>query len=76
MRSRTWLFSITLIIGLTLVVLGSALVAPIGSPSGPGISNPQVVGAPLMFVAGIVLLFFSVVVYEVYPSREDDDQRR
>ena len=76
MGSRTLLSCITFIIGLTLAILGSALVAPIGSTSGPGISNPKVVGAPLMFVAGIVLLFFSVVVYELYPGREDEDQRR
>lgn len=66
---RNTLFLLTLLSGLTLVVLGFFLAAPIGPTDSPVISNPRVDFAPLMFIAGVVLLFGSAVVYELAKDR-------
>jgi prepilin signal peptidase PulO-like enzyme (type II secretory pathway) len=70
MRRRT-LFFLTLLAGVTLAVLGFTLSAPIGPTESPVYSNPRVEFAPLMFLAGVVLIFFSAVVYEIVPDRWD-----
>ncbi len=67
--SRTALTILTLLAGLTLALVGFFLSAPIGAPSGPSISNPRVEFAPLMFVAGVILIFASAIVYEVCGDR-------
>jgi hypothetical protein len=67
--SRATLFILTLLAGLTLALVGFFLSAPIGAPNGPSISNPHVEFAPLMFVAGIILIFASAIVYEVRDDR-------
>ena len=67
--SRTALFMMTLLAGLTLALIGFFLSAPIGAPNGPSISNPRVEFAPLMFVAGVILVFASAIVYEVRGDR-------
>jgi uncharacterized RDD family membrane protein YckC len=64
-------FAATLLAGLVLAVLGFILSAPIGPASGPAISDPQVTGAPIMFVLGVVLIFVSPAVYELYPGQDE-----
>ncbi len=70
MRSRKQAFWITLAASLTLAVLGFLLAGPIGS-SGEEFSNPRVIGAPIVFIFGVMLLFLSPVVYELFPGKED-----
>jgi hypothetical protein len=65
MSNRTVLFVLTLIAGAVLSVLGVALSAPIGAPDGPGISDPRLDFAPMLFVLGVTLMFGSAVVYEL-----------
>ena len=65
---RRTLFFSTLLVGLTLAVLGFALSAPIGSNTGPEFSNPRQEFAPALFIIGIILTFASAVVYEVLPN--------
>ena len=72
-RNRTMWVILTLVTGLTLAILGFALSAPIGRPDGPAVSDPRVEFAPLMFVAGVILLFTSAIVYEVYPDSENPE---
>jgi len=67
--SRRWLLTgLTILLGLALVGVGFGLAAPIGGTHSPRISNPRVEFAPLMFVAGVILIFLSAVVYEVTPE--------
>lgn len=46
------------------------LAAPIGAPDGPGISNPRVPFAPLLFIVGVMFVFLAAVVYEVRSDRK------
>lgn len=69
MRKR--MFFLTLLVGLGLAVIGFFLSAPIGPTSSPVISNPILPFAPTLFVLGVMLLFASAVVYELFPSRSD-----
>lgn len=62
---RTTLFVLTLLGGVALALLGFFLSAPIGPTTEPLYSNPRVDFAPLMFVAGVVLMAGSAVVYEI-----------
>lgn len=65
-------------IALTMVVLGIVLAAvsylflaaPLGPPSSPIYSNPRLVGAPAIFILGILLVFSAAVVYELLPEKE------
>ncbi len=72
MRSRTLFFLLALLSGMILAVLGIALSAPVGSPTHPGLSNPRMDFAPLIFVLGITLMFGSAVVYELVPDKWDE----
>jgi uncharacterized membrane protein YidH (DUF202 family) len=49
-----------------------ALAAKIGVPTSPAFSNPRVHYAPLIFIAGVVLVFLAAVFYELLPERRDD----
>ncbi len=69
MNTRTLFFVLTLLAGVVLAILGVALSAPIGATTSPVISNPRVEFAPLMFVAGVTLMFGSAVVYELVGDR-------
>ncbi len=65
-------------ITLVMVVLGFAiqivsylfLATPLGLPSSPFYAEPRMPFAPLLFVAGVALVFLAAVVYEVMPERE------
>lgn len=48
------------------------LAAKIGIPTSPAFSNPRVPYAGLIFVAGVVLVFLAVVVYELLPEKKRD----
>ncbi len=68
MRRRN-LFLATLVPGAILAVAGFFLSAPIGPTESPFYSNPRMDFAPLVFVAGFILMFTSAVVYEVARDR-------
>jgi len=57
--------AITVLVGLGLIGLGFALSAPIGPTASPVYSNPKLLFAPGMVMIGIIVLFFSAVVYNV-----------
>ncbi|MBI3965704.1 MAG: hypothetical protein HY329_08725, partial [Chloroflexi bacterium] len=42
----------------------------LGPPSSPLYSNPRLVGAPAIFILGILLVFSAAVVYELLPEKE------
>jgi hypothetical protein len=69
MRRGTLLFVLMLLVGLVMAVLGFALSAPIGAPDSPAVSNPRMDFAPLVFVAGVILIFTSAAVYEIVSDR-------
>ncbi len=45
------------------------LAAPLGLATSPVYSNPRIVGAPILFVLGVILTFLSAVAYELIPDR-------
>ncbi len=63
------MFWLTLLVGLALTVIGFLLAAPIGPTTSPVISNPRLPFAPTLFVLGIMLVFGSAVVYELFPDK-------
>jgi len=67
-RILTW---VLVLVGLGLAVLGYILAAPWGASSVSD-SDPVVVGAPLIFILGIVSILAAAVFYELLPSRDDD----
>jgi hypothetical protein len=56
------------VVGLALMLVGFLTAAPWGS-SAVEDSNPVVVGAPLLFVLGIVSVVAAAVLYEVLPDK-------
>ena len=60
MKGRKPIAILILIIGHVVALLGFLLAAFSG-----------MVGAPLIVVIGVVLIFLSPVVYELYPGKED-----
>ncbi len=67
---RKVMFLLTLLSGLALAIIGFLLSAPIGEPSNLAISDPRLPFAPTLFVLGIMLLFGSAIVYELYPGND------
>lgn len=59
------------VVGLGLAVLGYMLAAPWGADSVAD-SDPVFVGAPLIFIIGIVSILAAAGFYELLPSRDDD----
>lgn len=62
---RTMMFWITLVLGLALIVVGLALVAPLGETSSDVISEPKMEFAPMLFIIGVIVVFLAPVVYEL-----------
>jgi uncharacterized membrane protein len=62
--TRSVLFLTTLLVGIALAVTGFALSARVGTVS---YLDPVVPFSPVMFIAGMVLVFLSAVVYETLP---------
>ena len=49
------------------------MAAPWGFPStGEEFSNPRVPFSPLLFILGILVVFSGVLVYELFPDRENE----
>ena len=67
---RSMAFWIVFVLGLAAVIVGVLLSAAPGY-SGVEDSSPAVVGAPILIVIGIIAMFFSAVVWELYPGRDD-----
>jgi hypothetical protein len=67
---RTLTFLLVLI-GLGLMFFGYLSSAPWGASSAAD-SNPAFLGAPAVFIAGIVMILGAVLVYELLPPRNDD----
>ncbi len=59
------------VLGLVLMVIGYFSSAPWGSSSVAD-SDPAFLGAPTLFILGIVVILAAAVFYELLPSREDD----
>ncbi len=67
---RKAMFWLTLLSGLALAVIGFVLSAPFGPTTSSVISDPRLPFAPTLFVLGIMLLFGSAIVYELYPGKD------
>jgi len=59
------------LIGLVLMVVGYLNSAPWGSSSVAD-GDPAFLGAPTLFILGIVVTLGAAVFYELLPSRDDD----
>lgn len=60
-------------VGFTLqAVAYFRLAARIGVPTSPAFSNPRLPYAALVFIAGVVLVFLAIVVYELLPEKTRD----
>ena len=67
---RTFLFLLFLLGGLALAVVSFFFfAAPIGPTTGPEISNPRLPFAAGLFVLGVIFVFLSAVVYELWPDK-------
>ncbi len=70
---RVVLSALTLAAGVALAVISYFLLtAPLGLPTAERFSNPRVPFAPTLFILGVVLVFLSAVVYELFPERKSD----
>ncbi len=67
-RTLTTLF---ILVGLGLMVVGYVSSAPWGASSVAD-SNPDFLGAPTVFIIGIVTILAAALVYELLPARDDD----
>ncbi len=56
------------VLGLALMLIGFFTAAPWGS-SATADSDPVIMGAPLLFLLGIVSVIAAAVLYEVLPER-------
>jgi ABC-type xylose transport system permease subunit len=68
---RRTLTGILIVIGLGLMVIGYFTSAPWGASSVAD-SDPDFVGAPILFMVGIVLVLAAALFYELLPARDDD----
>lgn len=58
------------LVGLVLMLIGFLSAAPWGS-SAVADSDPAFLGAPLLFILGIVSVVAAAVLYEVLPDRHE-----
>ena len=68
---RRILTVLLVVFGLALMVVSYFSSAPWGS-STVADSDPAFVGAPTLFIIGIVSILAAALVYELLPSRDDD----
>ncbi len=68
---RRILTSLLILIGLGLMVFGYLSSAPWGASSVAD-SDPTFLGAPTVFITGIVMILAAALVYELLPARDDD----
>lgn len=52
------------------------LAARLGIPQSPAYSSPRLPFAGLVFIAGVVMVFLSAVIYEVLPDRGHGEGER
>lgn len=67
---RRTITTVTIVIGVALMLLGYFLAAPWGADTVAN-SDPRMPFAPAIFVLGVVTVFSSVLVYELIPNRYD-----
>lgn len=67
-RILTFLF---ILIGIGLMFIGYLSSAPWGANSAAD-SNPSFLGAPTLFITGIVMILGAALIYELLPARDDD----
>jgi hypothetical protein len=68
---RIGLTLLTFLVGAILALVSYfVLSAPLGTPTNEDFSNPNMEFAPLLFVIGMSIAVFSVVVYEILPDDE------
>lgn len=60
-----------ILFGLVLMAVGFFSSAPWGV-SAVADSDPRLLGAPTLFILGIVSILSAALVYELLPSRDDD----
>ena len=66
------IFTVLLVVfGLALMVVSYFSSAPWGSSSVAD-GDPAFVGAPTLFVIGIISILAAALVYELLPTRDDD----
>ena len=66
---RVLLTAAMILLGFALQAVSYfVLAAPLGIPTSPVYSEPQVPFAPLLFILGVMMVFLSAVVYEVLPD--------
>jgi uncharacterized membrane protein len=69
--SRTVLAILMVILGFALQAVSYFyLAAPLGTPTSSVYSNPRMPFAPLLFIAGVMLVFLAAVVYELLPDKQ------
>ncbi len=69
------LVAITMFVGGVVLAAVSYLwlAAPLGQPASEVYSNPRVLGAPTLFIVGIMVIFLAAVAYELWPDRARRD---
>lgn len=66
-----WIALPMFMLGIILAAVSYLFLAtPLGPPVSPEYSNPRMLGAPAIFILGVVLIFLSAVVYELAPEKE------
>jgi len=68
---RRILTALLVVFGLVLMVVSYFSSAPWGASTVTD-SDPAFVGAPTLFIIGIVSILAAALVYELLPSRDDD----
>lgn len=68
---RRKLTTLTLVVGLLLMVIGYVASAPWGASSVAN-SDPRFDFSPLLFVVGVIVAFSAALVYELLPDRRGD----
>ena len=68
---RRILTALLVVGGLALMTIGYVNSAPWGSSSVAD-SDPAFLGAPTVFILGIVMVLSAALVYELLPQRDDD----
>ncbi|MFV1961199.1 MAG: hypothetical protein ACC658_05135 [Acidimicrobiia bacterium] len=68
---RRILTFLLILIGLGMMFVGYLSSAPWGANSVAD-SDPAFLGAPTLFIAGIVAILGAALVYELLPARDDD----
>jgi uncharacterized BrkB/YihY/UPF0761 family membrane protein len=68
---RRILTLLLIFIGLGLMVIGYMFAAPWGANTAAD-SDPAFLGAPSLFLIGIVTVLAAALVYELLPARDDD----